>query len=321
MFDAWPKDVDMRASLFLKICTAILVSLFLLACSRTATQAKTEVLPDDGGDLGKAFLELSAALKAADKDRVGKLLDPNQWHLADKDPSWFKQFDRFGDAHPTGGRRQGDRATLFLESGTGTATYYSMSDATRTASGWQFDSPMSFGSSFGDPLRDCGESTLFPCAETTAPDNVVSGSVTPHSAGRISKSDLPPIAMFDGLAARMLEPEGDALKSTFVLLAGKGINPRMVAQSHDPDHVAQWLGYPIVKLDIAGDGKSAKVFYYDGVLQKRFDVADGLNIEPGVANRIRGRLKTDVKDVALLDLKFDLGTASVCHNGEYNCGK
>jgi hypothetical protein len=39
-----------------------------------AQSAKTEALPADGGDLGKAFAELSAAFKAADKARAAKHL-------------------------------------------------------------------------------------------------------------------------------------------------------------------------------------------------------------------------------------------------------
>ena len=57
-----------------------------------AGPAKTEVLPADGGDLGKAWAELAAAMKAGDAGRAGKLLDPKAWHLADKQASWFSMF-------------------------------------------------------------------------------------------------------------------------------------------------------------------------------------------------------------------------------------
>jgi hypothetical protein len=47
----------------------------LVACGNDAGSAKTEVLPNDGGDLGKAYFDLAAAMKAGDKERAGPLLD------------------------------------------------------------------------------------------------------------------------------------------------------------------------------------------------------------------------------------------------------
>ena len=64
----------------------------VLAGAYNAGPARTEELPSDGGDLGKAYIELAAAMKAGDKERAGRLLDPRQWHLANKQKSWFGMF-------------------------------------------------------------------------------------------------------------------------------------------------------------------------------------------------------------------------------------
>jgi len=81
--------------------------------SGEAQGGKTEVLPADGGDLGKAFLVLQNALKTADKAVAAKLLDPNSWHLDNKEPGWFEPFsERLSQYRAVGGKRQGDRATL-----------------------------------------------------------------------------------------------------------------------------------------------------------------------------------------------------------------
>src|ERR1700687_3626448 len=98
-----------------------------------AGPAKTEVLPADGGDLGKAYVELAAGMKAGDKTRAGRLLDPRAWHLADKQASWFSMFADMEKSKPSGGRRQGDRATLFLTSGVGNPLEFRYVSATHTS--------------------------------------------------------------------------------------------------------------------------------------------------------------------------------------------
>ena len=296
------------------------LALLCAACSSgAAPAAKTEVLPADGGDLGKAYADLASAFKAADKARAAKLLDPQAWHLDNKDASWFAQFvSQIQDNHPVGGRRQADRATLFVVN---TQPYYAMMNATHTASGWQFDSPLATGSGFSDAPRDCAASpTRFPCGAKSAPDAQVSGSVQSHKSNPLSNGASTPKVLFDGLAVRMLDGETKKPKFTRLLLSGTGINPQMVALSGDVGSVKGWLIYPMLMLDIAPDGKSAKLEYFDGFSQQKLDVTDGLSIDPNTPNRIRGHLKTDAKDLAQFDVAFDLGTASDCVEDAYNCG-
>lgn len=74
----------------LRLTSLTLLVAFCSNCG-AAQGNKTEVLPADGGELGKAFVELTDAFKTADKVRAAKYLDPTAWHLDDKQPSWFAQ--------------------------------------------------------------------------------------------------------------------------------------------------------------------------------------------------------------------------------------
>jgi hypothetical protein len=301
------------------------LALFAMLCgacgSSGAVPDKTEALAADGGDLGKAFGDLVAAFKAGDKVRAAALLDPLAWNLGDKKPSWFAQFvDGMEDNHPVGGRRQGDRATLFLAN---SRPYYSMMNATRTANGWVFDSPLSAGSSFGETPRDCAASpTRFPCGAKSAPDAQVSGHVQSNKPGsRMDPASTGPRVMFDGLAVRMLDSKTRSLKSTRLLLSGTGINPQMVALSGDIGGVGTWLNYPMLIMDVAPDHRSAKLEYYDGFSRRKFDAADGLEIDTKTPNRIRGRFQADVSDLARFEIAFDISTISDCIDGAYRCGR
>jgi hypothetical protein len=300
-------------------CVAMLALLCAACGSGAAPAAKTEALAADGGDLGNAFVDMVDAFKAADKARVGKLLDPQKWHMDGKEASWFALFAKqIQDNHPVGGRRQGDRATLFVVNA---QPYYAMMNATHTASGWQFDSPLATGSSFGETPRDCAASpTRFPCGATSAPDTQVSGTVLSHKSDSLSGGASTPNVLFDGLAVRMLDSETKKPKFTRLLLSGTGINPQMVALSGDVGNVKGWLNYPLLMLDVAVDGKSAKLEYFNGASHQNLDVTEGLSIDPNTPNRIRGHLQTDAKDLARFDVAFDLGTASDCVESAYNCG-
>jgi hypothetical protein len=296
---------------FMLGCFAILPA----ACGHDAAPARTEVLPSDGGDLGKAYLELAGAMKAADKDRAGRLLDPDHWHLANKEKSWFGMFDGVYSGQPAGGRIQGDRATLFLTDKAGNPLEFRYMSATKTSSGWQFDAPTTLGSSFSKAERDCSTSKMFPCGVQTAPDSVVSGTITARepAPGTSAKSRV-----IDGIAVRMVDAKNQVVGSR-VLLSIHGINPAALALSRDPDNVKGWLAWPAILLDIPPGGGAAKMEYYDGASRKTIDVAQGLSIQAGTPDRIRGQLKTEADKVAF-DLHFDLGTASSCQADAYNCG-
>jgi hypothetical protein len=285
-------------------------------CANAAGPVKTEVLPASGGDLGKAYVDLAAAMKAGDKVRAGKLLDPRAWHLANKEKSWFGMFADMDKEHPAGGRLQGDRGTLFLSNAANPLKFRYMS-ATRTSGGWQFDSPTSFGSSFRrSEARDCKTSKVFPCGVKTAPDSVVSGAIVPRSPA----PDMPvKYQLIDGLAVPLVAAKGGASAGTRVILSIHGIVPEAVALSGDPQEVSGWLGWPVISLEIARDGKTAKMEYYDGMSRRSFDVARGLTVELTTPGRIRGQLKTEIEKT-VFDVSFDLANTSSCQIDAYRCG-
>lgn len=307
--------------MFRRLILIAVVSLLIAVCAKAgeAQRGKTEVLQADGGELGKAFVELKQALKTADKARAAKLLDPSVWHLDNKKPEWFAQLnERLTQYSAVGGRRQGDRATLFVVN---EVPYYALMNATYAAGGWRFDTPSPPGSSFSSPPRNCKAfPTRFPCAALSAPEALISGVVQSHRVDPETKKPFPPFVLFDGLAVRMLDGQTKALKATWIVLSGTGLNPQMVSLSEEPDDVTRWLSYPVLTLYVAPDGKSAKAYYYDGYSPKEFDVIGGLHIDTKTPNRIRGQLKTDMKDAAKFDITFDIGTASDCLDEQYHCG-
>lgn len=292
------------------------VAALLVAAAQPAGPARTGELPGDGGDLGKAYVELAAAMKAGDKERAGRLLDPLRWHLADKQKSWFAMFDYMDKQRPAGGRIQGDRATLFLVQTAGNPLEFRYLSATRAAGGWQFDAPTDFGSSFsGSETRDCAASKVFPCGARTAPDSLVTGTITPRQPAPGTPAGY---RVIDGLAVRMVDDKKHPV-GTRVLLSIHGIYPQAVALSGDPEEVKGWLGWPVLLLDIAPSGNSGKLEYYDGFSRKTFDIAKGLTVEAGSPDRIRGQLKAALETVAF-DLRFDLAAATSCQANKYRCG-
>lgn len=296
----------------------------LLAVAPCATAQKTsavgpvrtETLPATGGDLGKAYMDLAAAMKAADKERAGRLLDPRAWHLADKQKSWFGMFAEMDKSRPAGGRVQGDRGTLFLSNPENPLEFRFVS-ATRTSAGWQFDSPATLGSSFSrSEMRDCKASKVFPCGAKTALDGAVTGTIVPRSPA----PDMPvKYRVIDGLAVAMVAAPGGAPAGTRVLLSIHGINPEAVALSGDPDEVKGWLGWPVISLDVAKGGKAAKLDYYDGISRKSVDITKGLTFDASAPGRARGELKTEVEGVAF-DVRFDLAVTNSCQTDAYRCG-
>lgn len=304
--------IDVRLRDFVLACGAALFA----ASVSAAGPDRTEPLPATGGDLGKAYLDLAAAMKAADKERAGRLLDPRAWHLADKQKSWFEMFAEMDKSRPAGGRVQGDRGTLFL-SNPGNPLEFRFVSATRTPGGWRFDSPATLGSSFSrSEVRDCKASRVFPCGAKTAADGAVAGTIVPRSPA----SDMPvKYRVIDGLAVAMVAAPGGAPAGTRVLLSIHGINPEAVALSGDPDEVKGWLGWPVISLDVAKGGKSAKLDYYDGISRKSVDIAKGLTIDASAPDRVRGHMKTEVEGVAF-DVRFDLAVTNSCQTDAYRCG-
>ena len=295
------------------------VMMLLAACGGgSATAAKTELLPPDGGDLGKAFTELVVALSAGDKAKAGALLDSSAWHMDNKQPEFLKSLaEQNKDYSIAGGKRQGDVATLFLVN---KQPYYATVNATHASSGWRFDSPLPTGTSFGDAPRDCKATPQrFPCGAASAPDAQVSGHVQSHRKGDALTGNPKADVFFDGIAVRMIDAESKALKGTRLVLGAKGINPQMLALSHEPDDVAHFVNYPVIVLNAAPDGKSGKLSYFDGYAHRDIEVREGLTIDSGTPNRVRGRLKLDAKDAADFDIAFDLGNASECIDGAYQC--
>lgn len=306
------------------ITGSMLLALVLLcaACGKTAAPIeKTTVLPPDGGDLGKAYSEMEDAFKAADKIRLGRLLDPRVWPLDDKQDSWFAQFvERLGGFHPIGGVRQGERATLFVVND---QPFYAMFNATHTPGGWVFDSPVAYGTVLDGQPKNCAGSARFPCGAASAPDALVAGTVqaknvATRSAPTASTAD----AMIDGIAVRILDHGSKKLKFTRLVLSGTGINPQMVARSSAMSGVEMWLNAPVtvVAMDVAVDGESAKLTSKGPFYLNNVDVTEGLTIEPNTPNRIRGSLQAVIGNAGQFAITFDVGTISECIEGAYNCG-
>lgn len=295
-------------------CIALIAAIASACAGAGGPPPKTELLPADGGELGKAFADLQSALTAVDKVRVGKLLDPDAWHVDNKEPSWFTQLvDVVKDYKPTGGKRQGDRATLFVVHD----NYYAMMNATHAANGWQFDSPLPTGSSTNEK-RDCATAPQrFPCGATSAPDSQVSGTASEPKISLLSnEKKILQVSLIDGFAVRMLKHRTKVPVSTRLVLSGTGVNPQLLALSGDPGGVQMWLGAHVLTLDIATDGKSAHGKYDSGMGRREFDVKDskdgGLSLDTSQPNRLRGHVTADVKDAGKLDVTFDVGTASEC---------
>ena len=137
---------------------------------------------------------------------------------------------------------------------------------------------------------------------------------------RVRTPDTPArYRVIDGLAVRMVASPGTAPTSTRVLLSVHGIDPVAVSLSGDPDHVKGWLGWPVISLDIAKDGKSAKMELYDGAARRNFAVTTGLIVETPDPARVRGQLKTEIEKIDF-DLHFDLAATSSCQTDASRCG-
>lgn len=282
-------------------CLALAAAL-ATACS-AQPPSKTELLPADGGDLGKAFTELQGALAAADKVRADKLLDP-KWHVDGDEQSYSALLKGL---KPTGGKRQGDRATLFV-----LGDHYAAFNATHAPNGWYFDLPTPIF--FGEGEKsDCSASPQrFPCGATSAPDSQVSGSASEqHFSVPDKKNEILKVPLFDGFAVHEVSVGKRAPLWTRLILTGTAVDPQVLARSNSPSGLASGLMY-VLTLDIAPDGKSAHGRYNGDSGTRRFDVKDGagLSLDTNQPKRLRGRVMADIKDAGKLDVTFDVGIAS-----------
>ena len=294
----------------LKIGSVSVFAACLAACAQSsAGPTKTEVLSADGGELGKAYIEFASAVDAGDTARISKLINPDD---ADSKLAVLQAFGKLSSNKPVGGRRQGDHATLFLQTG---EHAYEFVNATHGATGWLFDSPIKqLPVGIEGDERDCTAKTEYPCALITAPDAVVSGSVTLNKYDTFVYKKPPTFSMLDGFAVRELNDDGKTLKHTSLFISSMGIMPGMFTHATGgdaPSDVRYTLAFGLVRMDVAPDGKSANIEIWNGGSEKTANVADGLTIEVADGKRIRGRLITDVKDVAKFNLYFDIATVSV----------
>jgi len=274
---------------------------------------KTEALPPDGGELGKAYAEFASAVDAGDEAGIARYVDSA---VADKGPAFLQAFGKLVPRKPIGGRRQGNRATLFLQIAVEKrGGSYQLWNATRTPAGWHFDDPVDvvpFG--IPDPGLDCNGKTKFPCALSTAPDSIVSGGLVLNKYDTFLFKKAPAVRLLDGFAVRNVDEDSKALTSTTIFLSSTGIMPGMLTREvGDSDSVRYKLTTGLLRLDVAADRKSAHVEFWDHNSRTQGDVTAGLSIDTAGGKRIRGALKADVKDVAKIDVMFDLGTASVSY--------
>lgn len=279
------------------------IAAVLFAACSAPPQQKTELLPSDGGDLGKAFAELQTALAAGDDAHADKLLDP-KWHVGGDGPSYSALLK---DLKPTGGKRQGDRATLFL-----LGDRYAAINATRGTNGWFFDlpTPMFFSA---DEKSDCTASPQrFPCGVTSAPDSQVSGRATEQYVAMSGEKKTVEMPLFDGFAVREVSVGKKAPLWTRLILSQTAVDPQVLARSGSPRSVT---GDSVcVILDIAPDGKSAHGIYksntgYTGRLEFDVKEGEGLSLDIGQPKRLRGHVTADIKGVKV-DVTFDVGIAS-----------
>jgi hypothetical protein len=79
-----------------------------------------------------------------------------------------------------------------------------------------------------------------------------------------------------------------------------------------------------IQRNIAADGKSAKLVLVNATQSAKHpevDAANGLTLDTGTPSRMRGHLKVDAKDVAQIDVTFDVSTASECLLHRSQCGR
>ena len=300
------------------IFKSVILALFVGAAAGCGA-GKTEALPDGGGELAKAYEEMTAAFKAGDRERAAKLLNDVDRYTNGVDGSGLvKYVENLSKLRPIGGRRQGERAALFLETSNQAANKpqrpalcYQTLDATHTADGWRFDDmPAPAGCEDEGRLPVCPRRAAFPCSVTTAPDSQVSGSIHEHGGRGPERT----VSMLDGFGVRMIDYGSNRLKSTRVVLTTTGIVPQNLAYSAYPDRGnLLWMIPTTLVLDVAPDGKGATATYWNPWEEQNLDLSDGgLTIDGHDADRMRGRLRLDKKAIGAFDIVFDVATRSEC---------
>jgi hypothetical protein len=299
----------MHFKILLRTGYFVLVAIILAACGHPAAgPVKTEVLPADGGEVGKAFVEYVNAVARGDKTQIAKL---SLSEPKNSDADYFKFL--LSNDHAFGGRQQGDYATLFLQAAVsekenGVATWNAM----RTNGVWQFETPwnaipLSYSPK---PFHDCATYLQFPCAVITAPDSVVTGTVVLHAYDTDVYEKAPEFSMLDGFAVRMVGENKESM-GTRIYLSAMGIIPETLTNYQtDADSIRYQLRGPLLDLTLGADGKTAKATLWNKNEEKKADVQGGVTIESNDGKRIRGRVKTDIKDVMAIDVYFDLAVAS-----------
>ena len=172
-----------------------------------------------------------------------------------------------------------------------------------------------------EPAPDCKNSKLFPCGARTFSDAQVSGSATIYR-GAPNNNDLPSSgALLDGFGVRMLDAKTRALQYTQIVLSNTAFEPHLFASTMDSARLSEEMG--TVQLNIAADGKSAKLIFVNATQSDKhpeIDATKELTVDASTSNRMRGQLKMDAKDIAQIDVTFDVGTASECLLHESRCG-
>ena len=277
---------------------------------------QSAALPADGGEVGKQYRELIAALQAGDYVRSSKLVyqaDPKNPYVSAK-ADVEDLLPNMQKLHVVGGVWQADRATLFLDDGAALHGYVS---ASLTDTGWLLDFVVP-RSADDDFLRvyKCTTSKFFPCAAKTFPDAKVSGTIKPYPASAYAGAP-PSKVVLDGFGVRGFDAKTRALAYTEIILSADAFEPHFFGTEDLASHEGD--SSPAFRLRIAPDGKSAKLGYV--ARAPEIDATSGLSVDFSTPNRARGHFKMDVKDVAQFDVNFDVGTASECLlDGDTRCG-
>ena len=276
---------------------------------------QSAALPADGGEVGKRYNELIAALQAGDFVRAAKVVyqeDPKNPSVSNKEIVDMT-LPEMQKVHVAGGVWQADRATLFLDG----EALHGYIGASLTDTGWLLDSDTA--RTAGDDfltVYNCKNSKFFPCAAMTFPDAKVSGTIKPYPGGAAASGAPPSNVVLDGFGVRVLDAKTRALAYTEVFVSHDAFEPHFFGTE---DLIIHENGSsPAFRLRIAPDGKSAKLAYLPH--SPEIDATSALNLDTGTPNRVRGHLKLDLKDVAQFDVTFDVGTVSECLMGDNRCG-
>ncbi|HEX4481057.1 MAG TPA: hypothetical protein VH082_09625 [Rudaea sp.] len=278
-----------------------------------AVAPKTESLPADGGDVGKAYAELVSAYQTLDNAKASRHVDGDD---GSGDPLTRKEADGYlADMlpmHPVGGLRQADRATLFLDGNNKHSSY----SASLVNGNWRFDQANVSTWEETPESASCKTSSRFPCVVTTFPDSRVAGTSVvyrdaPNNSAMPGSSEL-----LDGYGVRMFDATTKQLRYTRLILSNTGFQPHELTSTY----VQFWQG--TLLLEISPDTKHATLILSNanhGEDFPRVDVTKELSLDTSKPNRVSGHLSIDNKAMAKVDVTFDIATASECAVIETDC--